>query len=791
MSTNPSPVVQPMKVAFASAGASRPTTNPARHSRPMPAFAKAPPAPPRTRSFKTAQAPAPAAPPATAPQSPAVNSSDDSVRTDFERFVLQRLGPQTQGVQGLKDQPELLFTKDDSGEYQVKMLNTMWVVWQGSREQYGSIDRLSNQESASFAPETPRVSGFSKSSAPAPAQTQAPAQPRSMFSASQGSASDSPSGAGPLPPPRTIKLSRPTAVRSSGFSRAAPGENPEAAIIDTPPPFSFDPNRLSEQQRDIIYSDSPFVVGQAFAGTGKSTTGIGYAHMMMDTQPGTPLLSICFNRANAAELRGKYPSNTQVLTTHALATNILSERQRQRLRQANSWGPVLVRHELAKFGQMNANYRLAATIHSVLNSFFVDTSETIDPYTHGLQAMAQFNVDEDMLEKACYLASKFWLAMCTDNVVPGMTSQVNDIPIPHNAYLKRFVMGRPKLPFHTIIFDEAQDANPIMLKLLHDQYQQGAKVILLGDTHQSIYEFNGAVNAMSEENLPDDGKVRILPLTQSWRFGSRIAHNANLILSELKGEPLQVEGMAEDGAFNTGDPLTYITRTNAEVLRYAVAFTEANPESNLHWVGGIDGYRVHLLSDAFHLFSGRPDLIQDRQFKRFFPNWNEFERAAEVDSESRILKEIVEEYQGALPQIQATLDNCHTVDADSASLRLATGHKSKGLEFDHVVMANDFKDTLESAEGWLANKHDKAYPEQEVNLCYVLATRAKKSFTPSLSMQDWMRDLPQHRSQRVRRWGKGGDSPESWLDLDSDEDEIQDESNPHDLFNRVAPPPRF
>lgn len=647
-----------------------------------------------------------------------------------------------------------------------------------SAENLGTPTRISTLQVAPRpAPPTENArptTGFSKSSGqPTPEASPIPLQRPAIGGFSKGGAHEAHEATPSAP------AAAPKRASFGGFRKGDTSAIPDAVEVITPPPFKFDPTKLSGQQLDIIHCDAPFVVGQAFAGTGKSTTGIGYAHMMLDTQPNARILSICFNRANALELNGKYPrANTVVQTTHSLATQVLSEKQRQRLRQANTWGPVLIRHELAKFGYTNAGYRLAATINSVLNSFFVDTSDKIDPDVHGRQAMATLNADDRTIETACHLAEKLWLAMGTDNVVPGMKTSINDIPIPHNAYLKRFVMSRPQLPFHTIIFDEAQDANPIMLKLLHDQYEQGAKIILLGDAHQSIYEFNGAVNAMSVDNLPDDGRVQVLPLTQSWRFGSNIAQIANLLLSELKGEPHRVEGMAENATFKNGDPITYISRTNAEVLSYAVS----NIDKGLHWVGGIDGYRIHLLGDAYHLYSGNTHLIKDKQFKRFFPNWNEFERAAEVDSESRILRNLVEEYTGELPRIQEELSRNDVRDPDMADLRISTGHKSKGLEFDHVVMANDFKETLESAEGWLAHKHDNTYPEQEINLCYVLATRAKKSFTPSASMQEWMQDLPKHRSARVRSWGQDEVLDPQWETLPS-------QSVEQDPFSVIAPPP--
>ena len=48
----------------------------------------------------------------------------------------------------------------------------------------------------------------------------------------------------------------------------------------TRPPF--DPKRLSQEQLDIIHCDAQVIVGQAFAGTGKSTTGLGYTALHPD-----------------------------------------------------------------------------------------------------------------------------------------------------------------------------------------------------------------------------------------------------------------------------------------------------------------------------------------------------------------------------------------------------------------------------------------------------------------------------------------------------------------------------
>ena len=51
---------------------------------------------------------------------------------------------------------------------------------------------------------------------------------------------------------------------------------------------------------------------------------------------------------------------------------------------------------------------------------------------------------------------------------------------------------------------------------------------------------------------------------------------------------------------------------------------------------------------------------------------------------------------------------------------LITAHKSKGLEWNNVIIGDDFPiDTI------LKLPHEKGYNQQEINLFYVACTRAK------------------------------------------------------------------
>jgi cyanophycinase-like exopeptidase len=72
-------------------------------------------------------------------------------------------------------------------------------------------------------------------------------------------------------------------------------------------------------------------------------------------------------------------------------------------------------------------------------------------------------------------------------------------PITHDVYLKLWSLERPKISSDFLLFDEAQDANPVMLDLVMGQ---DAQKILVGDRYQQIYSWRGAVNAMQSVDMP-------------------------------------------------------------------------------------------------------------------------------------------------------------------------------------------------------------------------------------------------------------------------------------------------
>lgn len=76
--------------------------------------------------------------------------------------------------------------------------------------------------------------------------------------------------------------------------------------------------------------------------------------------------------------------------------------------------------------------------------------------------------------------------------------------------------------FPEIIVDEAQDSNAWLLVLLNYLRDKGAKITLVGDPDQCIYEFSMA-DATSLPNLKEKWSISEKPLSQSFRCNNQIA----------------------------------------------------------------------------------------------------------------------------------------------------------------------------------------------------------------------------------------------------------------------------
>ena len=305
-----------------------------------------------------------------------------------------------------------------------------------------------------------------------------------------------------------------------------------------------------------------------------------------------------------------------------------------------------------------------------------------------------------------------WVVKAATAIWQLMVQTDSDIPLGHDGYLKVWALEKPTINADFILVDEAQDTNPVVLEVLRSQ---NAQLVLVGDRHQQIYEWRGAINAM--EKLPVSHSKN---LTVSFRFGQELAKPANVVL-KLLGESLALRGNpAKQGRIGSiATPRAILARTNASTLKAVIDAIDANMKP--HLVGGTDDLK-RLLNGVAVLKSG-----QRSELPEFFgfSDWQAV-LAHVRNEEAHELQMFVNlvEARGE-KQLLWALSKC--VEEEDAHLCISTVHKAKGRQWTSVRIFDDFFNSTNTALDKSArNSKDENRPDDaELRLLYVALTRAK------------------------------------------------------------------
>ncbi len=300
-----------------------------------------------------------------------------------------------------------------------------------------------------------------------------------------------------------------------------------------------------------------------------------------------------------------------------------------------------------------------------------------------------------------------------------------DFPANHDVYLKLYVMGRPRVEWDYLLLDEAQDANPLALEFFNLAGEQGSQTIAVGDSHQQLYAWRGAVDAMRQID-----SHRRLTLTQSFRFGPAVAEVANRVLA-LGGSDFRICGAG--GPTSVGErvdvPTAVICRTNGAAISIALELAEEgrNPALCLE--------RATTLSeiDALERFetTGRSSARRYCAF-RSFDELRESVEAGEMPDVKILLKLAARHgYDGtrAIISEMAVGKNQAAIDSSGRDVVCLTTHAAKGLEFKRVLLADDFGPRPNEKKGeteaaWRARLADA---REDLNVFYVAVTRAQSA----------------------------------------------------------------
>ena len=473
---------------------------------------------------------------------------------------------------------------------------------------------------------------------------------------------------------------------------------------------------LSEEQNAVL--DAPLrgvTMVYACAGAGKTTSLVAKAqrHAAMDGMKG---LYVAFAKPAQLDAAKRFGAAALCKTGHALAFPRFGQKYAHKLRPMNPWDVI------RKSGLVD-DYLEAKVLIDSVNEWCISDAMQF-PSRIRLHNLAG-RISPVRAAQLAKLAEQLWSEMCDPQ---------SPVPMPHDGYLKLYQLTQPRLPGDYLMVDEFQDTNPVLLDIIRRQPQP---IIAVGDPHQSIFAFRGAVNAMAE--LKADRKLHI---SQSFRFGPKVARVANDLLGGLKKETTRVIGsgfnteLRWDGRVPTDVPsITIISRTNGGLFEHAV--TALREGKSLSFVGGVLSYGFSKLCDVRHIANDCRDQVKDTFLRSFHSLWQLQEYADQVeDLELLRLLRVSEDYGDRIFDLVEQIHSRALTDLD-AQVVLTTAHKSKGLTRDHVFLADDFPAFVDDGE--IVNDLDP----QEVNLAYVAVTRAVRTLClneTTLAYLRWLRD---------------------------------------------------
>jgi antirestriction protein ArdC/superfamily I DNA/RNA helicase len=469
----------------------------------------------------------------------------------------------------------------------------------------------------------------------------------------------------------------PRSEEGSDVPNALPEDNYEYVGEKFPP---------TAEQRNVITAimTGDSVVVRALAGTGKTSTLTLAARRLLEEQPKKKVVYVAFNKTVQVEAQGKMPANVESRTGDSIAfqgvaSDITKKFKDQREKKAtmklraedisDELGIKATGVKLKGVEVSLSSREIPSYIKQAVNNFAISADDTIGAkhFTEELDEVPRSFVE---------YANAYWDDITNPSGVFGINNaHITKIWALSNPDLGAVGSGL-KTPADVIFFDEAQDINPVIAKVIADQTIQK---VYVGDGNQAIYAFRGAEDQLDKTTAKWD-----LPLTKSFRFGPEIAGMANRFLTQL-GSKYRVEGAGAKGEVleeRMEDPDVVITRTNSGGFRAMIELLDA---------GKVVGITKGTKDELESLVASASWLIGDQtKFKKptmhpdlaEFKNWAEVKEAVEK-GEARKVKSLYDLIvQNGIVSIKDILGRVRVItpEAEKKELKPSSGFKKITLD---------------------------------------------------------------------------------------------------------------
>lgn len=281
----------------------------------------------------------------------------------------------------------------------------------------------------------------------------------------------------------------------------------------------------------------------------------------------------------------------------------------------------------------------------------------------------------------------------------------------------------PKFDF--IFVDEAQDTNALQRAILRKIMKPNSRMIAVGDPAQAIYGFRGA-DSNSLNLIAEEFDCIRLPLSISYRCAQSVVNYAQQWNEAIQAAPNAQEGEVIEldkwdlSVFSPKDLI--VCRTTAPIINLAYRFLKERVPVQVmgREIGqGLKALIKRMSATSVDELLVNLDAYREREVEKAIAKKMDGKANAIEDKVSAIvcLVDSMPENGRSIQELNRTIDNLFS-DKSNAVI-MATIHKSKGLEADNVFWFN----RSACPSKWAKQDWQK---DQEANLCYVAATRAKQ-----------------------------------------------------------------
>lgn len=454
----------------------------------------------------------------------------------------------------------------------------------------------------------------------------------------------------------------------------------------------------TDEQTHILSTastSSSNIMMDALAGTGKTST----LEMIERAVKQKPILYLVFNKRNSDEAKERMLSTTTVKTFNSLGHSIWAKACGKNL-SLNFKKTQDILRAIINDSPKSAKPILWDVFYDVVDA--VGRAKAIGyvpdgKYPNAKRLCTQTEFHHSLESKPDDLVSDL-----IDGVLTTSIKLAYDGSIDFNdqIYMPALFGGiYPQFPL--VMVDEYQDLNPTNHAMIDKLVKH--RLIGVGDPNQNIYAFRGAkANGMGIAR--DKFKMTPCDLSISFRCPSAIVSHVRWHVPKFKSfkEGGHVEVLESLDPDSIGSDSTFISRNNAPLFSCAFKLLGRGHSVN---VAGSDigpklvGIMKKLGSEEASRF----------QFIAAIDEW-EHEKLEKESTTAKDLAECMRVFAKLSDSKSQAIAYAEHLFAQKGSIRLMTGHKSKGLEFDTV---------------YHLDPHLCDNGLQDRNLRYVISTRSK------------------------------------------------------------------